>query len=451
MSDEPEDSKADSEISLNGEGLLGRLGVAPVSLTSELPRKFYEAAIVPIRSLRRQRILINRPRRIEEMLASRAAEFARPKELPKDMFELFGRNIFEAGPEQYARIRPLVEIAYGPDRMKRYLPRVLEAGSEAVSRLTATSGPQDIWPEIYRLSADINLRMILSLTVDQPEGKYFAEKIPEVAARFARTGMASEFGGKGPKAKGSDGTVLAAALDRHLQARVPGIAEFKGPQDVATDLMLVQHPDTWERLDANFVRHQIAALLVHGTEAIASALAWALWFTAATDGLGERAQAEAAAACSGPQGLDFMALARLRLLPAILSETLRLAPPVPIFARRPRQVEQVRDIAVRESGFLFISPWHLGRHQEFWDEPERFDPERWLQGGKGTEPGFHNIPFSAGKRRCPAAGMVRLDVLALLTLILGHCRISPAPDAAPEPQPGVALGGRGLSLTVGKP
>ncbi len=435
MSKETDDNKADA-----GEGLLSRFGTVPDSFAAATPHKLYRAMIVPLRSLRRQRILVNDTTKIAEMLESRAAEFSRPKEVPKESFTELGRTIFEAGPEQYARIRPLVELAYSPAKMKRYLPRVLEAGEEAIARLAKAEGPVDIAAEMQRLATDVSLRIVLSLNVGEGEGGEIAALLPDVATRMARTGMVSEFGGKDqPKGKGSDGKALAAALDAHLEARVPGIAEFKGPADVATDLMLTQHPETWERLDAGFVRHQVTALLVHGSEALAAALSWALYATANDPEIEARAGIEARTALEATGPLEFRTLARLRLIPDILNETFRLYPPIPLFARRPRQVELVTDIAVRESGFLFISPWHLGRHEAHWEEPERFDPDRWQRKSKGTAPGHHFVPFSEGTRRCPGAGMARLDCMAILTQILGTFHLSALPERIPTPQPGLAL------------
>ncbi|MEO0914916.1 MAG: cytochrome P450, partial [Pseudomonadota bacterium] len=162
-----------------------------------------------------------------------------------------------------------------------------------------------------------------------------------------------------------------------------------------------------------------------------------------------RAGEEARAALAGEAGPSFPALARLSLIPNILAETFRLSPPIPIFARRPRQVELVTDIAVRETGLLFISPWHLGRHQAFWPDPKRFDPDRWKRRGQGTQPGMHYIPFSEGKRSCPGAGMARLELTALLTQIFAAFEIEAVPGAEPAPLAGLALGASdGIMLSL---
>ena len=66
----------------------------------------------------------------------------------------------------------------------------------------------------------------------------------------------------------------------------------------------------------------------------------------------------------------------LEYMPRVLKETLRLYPPVWLFSRRAVGADRLGDYDVPAGSHIFISPWLLHRNTRFWDDPERFDPDR---------------------------------------------------------------------------
>lgn len=72
----------------------------------------------------------------------------------------------------------------------------------------------------------------------------------------------------------------------------------------------------------------------------------------------------------------FSRLSELAVTRNVLRETLRLYPPVPIMVRQASQPETFRKRRVRKGSQIVISPWHLGRHDNIWSDPDKFDPAR---------------------------------------------------------------------------
>lgn len=98
-------------------------------------------------------------------------------------------------------------------------------------------------------------------------------------------------------------------------------------------------------------------------------------------------------------------LGDMKYLKAVVKETLRLHPPVPLLVPR----ESTEDIKVNgcyhvEAGTrVIVNAWAIARDPKYWDEPEEFKPERFLNSSidiKGND--FNVIPFGAGRRGCPA-------------------------------------------------
>src|SRR5208283_888668 len=63
---------------------------------------------------------------------------------------------------------------------------------------------------------------------------------------------------------------------------------------------------------------------------------------------------------------------------AVFEEALRLYPPVPLLSRQARAADQIGDKQIRAGSIILISPWLLHRHEQFWEQPDSFIPERFL-------------------------------------------------------------------------
>src|SRR5205085_10470364 len=101
---------------------------------------------------------------------------------------------------------------------------------------------------------------------------------------------------------------------------------------------------------------------------------------------------------------------------AIIDETLRLYPPVPLLAREATRAETLRGRTVTPGSLIVVAPWLLHRHRHYWDAPDAFRPERFLEPPPPNRR-YVYLPFSLGPRVC--AGMafgITESVLCLATL-----------------------------------
>ncbi|XP_031257123.1 cytochrome P450 71A6-like [Pistacia vera] len=96
-------------------------------------------------------------------------------------------------------------------------------------------------------------------------------------------------------------------------------------------------------------------------------------------------------------------LDKMHYLKAVLKETLRLHPPIPLLVPR----ESTKDVKINNYDIsagttVITNAWAIGRDPNIWDKPEEFRPERFLNNSidfKGHD--FELIPFGAGRRGCP--------------------------------------------------
>ncbi len=87
--------------------------------------------------------------------------------------------------------------------------------------------------------------------------------------------------------------------------------------------------------------------------------------------------------------------------------------------------------------FILTNLWGLHHNEKYWDNPFEFDPQRFLENGKLLPPDHIKnkrlMPFSAGRRICPAEGVSRNRLFILVTLSLQKFKFLPA-EGHPRPK-----------------
>jgi cytochrome P450 len=194
-------------------------------------------------------------------------------------------------------------------------------------------------------------------------------------------------------------------------------------------------------MDATACRNEAVTLLMAGHEASANATAWA-WFLLSQAPGAARLRAEADAALGDRRAASWEDLPRLPFTRAVVEETLRLYPPVPLLARCASAPMEIGGHAVPRGGLVLAVPWLLHRNSRLWEEPDRFLPGRFLAG----RPQRHSyIPFSLGPRVCTGAQFALAETVICLATLARRFAPRLAPGARVMPvcrltlRPGEAL------------
>ena len=118
---------------------------------------------------------------------------------------------------------------------------------------------------------------------------------------------------------------------------------------------------------------------------------------------------------------------------------MRLYPPVPRFDRQAVAAEMLGQHEVLPGDIVSIWPWLLHRHKRLWEEPDTFDPGRFLPARKAERHRFQYIPFGGGPRSCVGARFATAEALAILAHWLARWRFLPIPDRVVRPSGMVTL------------
>jgi cytochrome P450 len=119
----------------------------------------------------------------------------------------------------------------------------------------------------------------------------------------------------------------------------------------------------------------------------------------------------------------FTDFSRLPYTRAILEETMRLYPPMPILSREAAAYDIIRKRPIPAGSTMLVVPWLLHRHKSYWDKPDHFIPERFLEDAPIKPDKFTYIPFSAGPRAFLAQHFATLETTLCLALLARHFRL----------------------------
>ncbi|PIA24894.1 hypothetical protein AQUCO_15200001v1 [Aquilegia coerulea] len=133
-----------------------------------------------------------------------------------------------------------------------------------------------------------------------------------------------------------------------------------------------------------------------------------------------KAQAELKEIIAENKPIDESVIIRLPYLQAVVKETFRMHPPVPLLL--PHKAESLVELCgyiVPKNTQVLINVWTMGRDPNVWENPTAFEPERFLNSNtdfKGRD--FELIPFGAGRRICPGLPLAYRMVYLMLASLL---------------------------------
>ncbi|XP_022137082.1 cytochrome P450 71A1-like [Momordica charantia] len=218
--------------------------------------------------------------------------------------------------------------------------------------------------------------------------------------------------------KGFD-RIFDQVIEEHLSPERRSLGEAKDLVDVLLDIQKNGSDDKIP-LTMDNVKAVILDMFVAGTDTTFIILDWGMTELITNPKVMERAQNEVRSIMGDRTVVLEKDVSELPYLKAVVKEIHRLHPPAPVLVPR----ESMEDITIEGYDIpaktrFFVNAWAIGRDPESWKEPEKFDPERFMNSDvdfRGQN--FEFIPFGAGRRICPGITMgIATIELALAQLL----------------------------------
>lgn len=206
------------------------------------------------------------------------------------------------------------------------------------------------------------------------------------------------------------------------------------PGDLLSMLLAARDDETGEGMSNQQIRDEVTTIFFAGHETTASTLSWTWYLLALHPDIEARLHAELDSVLAGRKSTaaDYSALVFTRM---IVDEVLRLYPPAWMFARQVIEADEISGFHVPAGSMLMLSPYITHRHPRFWENPDKFDPERFLPERSADRPKYAYFPFGGGPRLCIGRDFALVEAALVIAEIAQRYRMRLAEDANIQAQP----------------
>ncbi|XP_023316140.1 cytochrome P450 4C1-like [Trichogramma pretiosum] len=172
-------------------------------------------------------------------------------------------------------------------------------------------------------------------------------------------------------------------------------------------------------IDDQGIEEEVDTFTFEGHDTTGMAMSYTLFLLAHNQEAQERARLEVTELLEKKQGkIDMANLQELCYLERCIKESLRLYPPVSTILRHTTEDIQLKNILVPANTDIIVHFYDTHREPEYWPDPEKFDPDRFLPENSRNRHPFAYVPFSAGPRNCIGQKFAMMELKSLIARIL---------------------------------
>src|SRR5206468_2937171 len=132
-------------------------------------------------------------------------------------------------------------------------------------------------------------------------------------------------------------------------------------------------------------------------------------------------------------------LPRLAYTEAVITEAMRVLPPVYLLGREATRDLELGGYRVRKGYTVFVSQWVPHRDPRYFPDPEAFRPERWLDGLARRLPKYAYFPFGGGPRVCIGNTFALMEAALILAAVGQRYRFTVSSEEPAELNPQITL------------
>jgi cytochrome P450 / NADPH-cytochrome P450 reductase len=300
----------------------------------------------------------------------------------------------------------VISPGFSSPSIERYFPAMTESLDTLLTSWRAKTQPVDVLGDMTRLTLDTISLAGFGYAFDSfsrpdlhPFLQSLARALQESIDALRRPVVLTPIFRRARAQKAADIAAMFALVDEVIQERHRRPRD-SWPRDFLSLMLENADPKTGERLSDENIRYQILTFLIAGHETTASLLAFTFHTLARDRGLFLRLRKEIDDVF-GPAEPTIKQVMALDLVRRTLSEALRLWPTVPIVTRAAKMDTTLGGRWAAPKGQMFgLLLRSVHTDPAVWNDPLRFDPDRFLPAAVKARPSWVYKPFGIGRRSC---------------------------------------------------
>jgi cytochrome P450 len=317
---------------------------------------------------------------------------------------LLGNGLMVSKGDLWKRQRRMIQPAFNHESIGRAAMLITAVNTALLKKWQLAAGRNEsvnVTRDVSRMSLEVVLRFIFGADYEQA-GPHFDLLSQEPARNME---FATSFRALGK--------VIREVIDRRRE-------KFAKSTDVLGALMEARDPQNGQLMHDEQLIDEILTLIVAGHETTASTLNWAWYLVSQHPEVEQRLSNEVNTKTTFSETGD---PSRFPYTRQIIDETMRLYPAGWVVTRKALHDDQLGEYFVPAGTEIYIAPYFIQRHPALWEEPDRFNPDRFRPENSKHRHRLATIPFSAGPRNCIGEHFARLEMQIHLTTIARYLRL----------------------------
>ena len=378
--------------------------------------------------------LLNHPEHVEHVLHTNHQNYRKPPAVERAK-PLMGRSMFIAEAELWERQRKLIQPSFRRKNLDLLSERILGVVGDHLQGWDAKSKlPDDfnLSEDMSALTIEIMVRTFFGASLEGDGIKLYdaMQLISEVTAK--RVWDVTTLATKLPTRENREYDLALADINNVVAAIIRGRRETISP---ATDLLGIflnacDPEDDASMSDAQ-LQDEVVSLIVSGFESTASLLVWATYFLSENPHAMERVRNEADSILQGQLPTN-SSLRDMQYTKRVVQEVARLRPTVWWFSRTAIEDDVIGGEPIRAGTTVLISQYVLHKLPSQWEDPERFDPDRFLPEHAAGRSKYSYLPFGAGPCVSLGSSLSMMEMQIILPLIYRKFDVSITSDLNPD-------------------
>lgn len=383
--------------------------------------------------------VVSHPDDIHHILVEDAARYHKPDVTKKQLGKFLGNGILISDGEFWRRQRKLTQPAFHYKRIESYAETMVDFAEDIASQWQ-DGAVVDVADDMMRLTLNIIAKTMFNVEVGE-EAERVGEAMEVVQESSARPRLVS-IPAWLPTAQNRRDKHALELLDEIIEGIIDERRASKEDRGDLLSMLLLAQDDADGQMTDRQVRDEAMTLFLAGHETTAVTLSWAWLLLAQHPEVAAKLHAELDTVLAGraPTLADLSALPYTDL---IVKEVLRLYPAAHTFVRQNITGTHIREFTFPEGTIFEISPFVVHRDPRWWDEPERFWPERWEEGSLREQPKYAYFPFGGGPRVCIGQQFAVMEARLILAALAQHFHLELASAEPVELEPLITLRPKG--------
>ena len=383
-------------------------------------------------------VLLTHPQHVKDVLVTNQRNFRKGRGLERAR-KLLGDGLLTSEGETHLRQRRLIQPAFHRERIASYATVMTDCALRARDRWT-DGGTLDVAEEMMRLTLGIVGLTLFAADVEA-KAKNVGDALNAVLNSFWTTMLPfADLLEKLPVGILKRGRDARAELDRIIYGLIAERRANPGDRgDLLSMLLLAQDEEAGGRgMTDQQVRDEAMTIFLAGHETTANALSWTWYMLSQSPEVEARLHEEVDRVLAG-RAPTMGDIPNLPFVEQVVTESMRLYPPAWIVGRRAIGEYAVGGYTLPPRTIVLVSPYVTQRDPRFFDDPDRFLPDRWTpEYRQGLTP-FTYFPFGGGTRRCIGEPFAQMELALVVATLAQQWRFRLVPGHPVVPQPVVTL------------